>query len=65
MKAVVWYDGVAMNERESAAKDPREKSAGTGVPQDVDPESGASDDPRVDPTPDKRQSDTDSATRKT
>ena len=28
----------------------------------LDPEAGASDDPRVDPTPDKRQSDTGTAT---
>ena len=41
--------------------DPREQD--THAAQILDPESGASDDPRVDPTPDKRQSDTDEAGR--
>ena len=53
-----------MSEHDAASKDPREKSVGTGQPQEVDPESGASDDPRVDPTPEKRQSESDGATRK-
>ena len=41
--------------------DPREQD--THAAQSLDPEAGISDDPRVDPTPDKRQSDTDGATR--
>lgn len=41
--------------------DPREQD--THAAQILDPEMGQSDDPRVDPTPDKRQSDTDDATR--
>jgi hypothetical protein len=49
-----------MNPRE-ASPDPRDQDAHAS--QTMDPESGVSDDPRVDPTPDKRQSDTDGATR--
>ena len=41
--------------------DPREHDEHAA--QILDPEAGQSDDPRVDPTPDKRQSDTDAATR--
>ncbi len=52
-----------MSASEKAPQDPREQSAGTGQPQQVDPQSGTSDDPRVDPTPDKRQSETDETTR--
>ncbi len=44
-----------------ATPDPREQDAHAA--QILDPEAGQSDDPRVDSTPDKRQSDTDSATR--
>ncbi len=49
-----------MNPRE-ATPDPRDQD--THAAQTMDPESGVSDDPRVDPTPDNRQSDTDGATR--
>ena len=45
-------------------RDPREHGNDPAASQEVDPQSGSSDDPRVDPTPDTRQSETDAATRR-
>ncbi len=51
-----------VNPDDEDSPDPRER--GTLPAQDVDPAAGVSDDPRVDPTPDRRHSDADGGTRR-